>query len=232
MIVVFITELKNRSLLVFISSLFFLNLLYLYKDIILFIILKKLVFQNNITNYLVYSNIIELFSIYLILINFINTYFTIFNFIFHGYIFISAALLNKEYFSIKNMLILLIKISIFVILVVIKLLPGVFNYFEKYQEPFVHFELKINEFFWVFIYLIKNTQIYLLSIIGFHKFNNIKFIKRTMIRKLYYFTYAVIFLLSGLTNDHIFTILIASLFIITYEIFLIVSFIETKLKIK
>lgn len=229
---ILITELKNRSLLIFFNGLFFINLLYLYKDIIFFIILKKLVFQNNITNYLVYSNIIELFSIYLTLIHFINIYFIMFSFIFHCYVFISTALLNKEYFLIKNGFILIIQTYIFLILLIVKLFPIFFNYFEKYQEPFVHFELKINEFMKIFISLLKSTQIYLLVILSFYKINNIKFIKKTVVRKLYYFTYAIVFLLSGLTSDNIFTILIVILLITFYEMILIIFIFETKLKIK
>lgn len=228
---ILITELKNRSLLILFNGLFFINLLYLYKDIVFFIIIKKLVFQNNITNYLVYSNIIELFSIYLTLINFINIHFIMFSFIFHFYIFISAALLNKEYFLIKNACVLIIQAYIFLILLIVKLFPVFFNYFEKYQEPFVHFELKINEFLWVFIYLIKSTQIYLVIILTLYKMNNIKFIKKTVVRKFYYFTYASIVWLTGLTND-IFTILIVSFLITVYETILIVFIFETKLKIK
>jgi len=232
MIRIFITELKNRSLLILFNSLFFINLLYVYKDVIFFIIFKKLIIQNNITSYLVYSNIFELFSIYLMLINFINTFVTSFHFVFHGYVFLSSALLNIEFFVIKNLLIILIQIYIFVVLLSVKLLPGIFNYFEKYQEPFMHFELKIDEFVWVFIYLLKNIPIYFLGILSFYKFNSLKFIKKTVVRKLYYVTYVTIFLLAGFTNDTIFTIIIVSLLIITYEISLITFLIATKLKIK
>lgn len=228
----FITELKNRGLLIFFCSLLFVNLLYMYKDIVFFIILKKLIFQNNITYYLVYSNILELFSIYLTLINFINIHFTMFCFSLHCFIFISAALLNKEYLLIKNVLVLLLQIYIFVTWLTIKSFPIFFNYFDKYQEPFMHFELKTNEFICIFIYFLKSTQIYFLTVFSFNKFNKIKFFKQTTIRKFYYFTYLTIWLMSGLISDNVYTILISSSLLIIYEVVLILFILEAKLKIK
>lgn len=228
----FITELKNRSLLIFACSFLFINLLYLYKDIIFFIILKKLIFQNNITNYLIYSNIMELFSIYLTLINFINTHFVIICLIFHCFIFISTALLNKEYLLLKNGLILLLQTYLFISWLIVELFPFFFNYFEKYQEPFMHFELKTNEFIWIFIDFLKYTQIYLISVLSFNKFNQIEFFKKTITRKLHYFFYIIILLMLGLTNDNISTILIINLLIIIYEIKLIIFILKTKLKDK
>lgn len=228
----FVVELKNRIFLILICSFLFINLLYFYKDVVFFLVLKNLIFQNKIINYLIYSNIMELFSIYLILINYINTNFILFCLSFHCFIFISAALLQKEYLWLKNGLILFLQTYMFILWLDIKIFPFFINYFEKFQEPFMHFELKTNEFIWVFIDFLKYTQIYLITILSFNKFNKIEFLKKTVIRKIYYFVYITILFVLNLTNDNLFTILIASLLLIIYETKLIVFIFQTKLKIK
>ena len=68
----FISEFKNRIFFIFFVWIYFSLLCYYYKNILFFLVLKKLIFDQKIKIYFIYTNVTELFFIYLKLINFFN----------------------------------------------------------------------------------------------------------------------------------------------------------------
>lgn len=228
---IFIFELINRCFLIFLNWFLCVNSLYFYKNIIFFVILKKLIFQKDIACYIVYNNITELLSVYFSVINFIIIQFTVGCFLFHLYVFICPALFYREYRTFKTSIFLMFIVYLFVIFTMVNLIPNLLDILRKYQEPFMVFEFKVNEFLNFFIKVHNNLQLYFIVIFIFLKFYS-KIMYQGTNRKHVYFLVFIFFVLFDFFIDFGFIVFITILiFLGVYEILLFYFLLKIKLKI-
>lgn len=217
-------EVQYRCLFIFLNWFFFTNLLYYYKEVVFFIILKKLSYLENLEFYLVYTDVTELFSIYLKLINFCNLQITL-NFLFyHIVIFCIPALYKKEFKTLINLFFLFILVNNLYIILFSKLFPLLVDFLKNFQEPYIYFEIKVNEIFnfIVKIFLYFQFIFMVLMLVFFSSFSR-NIIK---LRKLTHFLLVLTLIFSFNTLN------IASLFttFICYELLLFLSLLKVKVK--
>jgi sec-independent protein translocase protein TatC len=226
----YIIELRNRLLLLIITYFSSLFITYLYKDILLILIIKSnfLLHNSNFESfYFIFTAVTEMFSVYIQLIFFINFQIGLIFIFYHLFIFFSFALFKKEYIFFKIVLKIVLFTWIFSSLLAnYIIIPLTWNFFLSFQDLIItknivniHFEAKIIEYFYFYINLYYTFNIYFQIIVCFilflNYFNiNLKNIKKY--RKLYYFIF--IMFSAILTLDVISQCLISVFFIIMYEI--------------
>ena len=227
----YLIEIKQRSLIVIFCCIFTSTVCYIYKEILLFIVIKL----NIINYYFIFTDVTEIFYIYIRLILFINIHFFFIYSSLHCLSFISPALSKNEY----NFIIYLFKISLtfwFISLVFtfLCLIPFSWEFFfsfkkfDYYNPVNLHLESKLNEYLEFIIYSYYLSLIYFQSInlffilILLKKFN-IRIVKK--FRKVFYYTFCFIstflcsfYILSQLTSFFF--------FIFFYEMIILFSIIK------
>lgn len=242
--IIYLLEIRNRFFFVLVSLFSVLFISYIYKEILLFLILKPFSIKDMNSNlcifYFIFTDLTEILSVYLKLIFFITAQITIFYFIYHCFIFFSPAFFKKEYSFCSNLIITCFTIWLFSLIIVnYYLIPLSWKFFFSFHTivsaKFIslHFEPRIKEYlsFCLSIYynFILYSQLFVLLFIVNSNYNyNIKLIKKY--RKFYYFIFVVFS--TFLSPPDIFSQLIISFgLIIVYE-FSIIMLIIQKLLIR
>ena len=232
----FISEFKNRIFFIFFVWIYFSLLCYYYKNILFFLVLKKLIFDQKIKIYFIYTNVTELFFIYLKLINFFNLQIMFSFFCYHFFLFINPALFKNESIFLKKIIFLWVltwNLNCFIIIFII--FPIMWKFLENFQKIFmtniIFFEIKITEYFNFFFktYFILQTYNFCFVFIIFLIKKN--YLNSFFIKKFRKVIFLFIFIFLNLLNfDLINQIILFFVFIWFYEISLIFYFLNKKLK--
>jgi sec-independent protein translocase protein TatC len=229
----YLLEIKNRFFLLFLTYSSTIIVSYCYKDILLFTIVQP----RNILNekkftffYFIFTDVTEIFYVYVKLIIFSSFQIIALFILYHFYLFISPALFKNEYQYLKS-LIKMIVFFWFLSLIVANYLviPFSWNFFLSFQELIIdksfniHFEARLSEYFnfYLSLYYVCGFyfQFFVLFFFILNYFNtNFQNIKK--FRKIYYFCF--ICGSSLICPDLISLILLSFVFIIIYELFLLV----------
>ena len=221
-------EIKNRTILLFISYflLFVVFYYYSYFLLILTIFLNKEIINNNILNYFIFTSISDLFYIYLKLSVSFSNYLIYFIISYHLICFLKPGLYKKEFSSLK----FYFKVNLILNMVLFiffnnTLLPFISRfffdiYFDKINYINLFFEANICEYFLfykkTYFNFFINFQLMILFLLFLNYFNlNFKIIKN--IRKI---IYLIILLFSTMITppDVISLILFYSILICLFEI--------------
>lgn len=223
----FFKEIKYRCFLIFLNWFFFTNLLYYYKEILLFIIFKKLSYFNSLEFYLVYTNITELFTIYIKLINFCNLQITFGFILYQIIIFCLPTFYKKEFKIIISILLLFHILNSIYIMTFTKLSFFIINFLKNFQEPYIYFEIKIYEIFQFLLKIFLHFQFIFISLSVFF----IVYIRNNImiLRKLYYFL-LIIISTCYLINILIFKVNVFYFIIISFELFIFLVLLKAKIK--
>lgn len=206
MITKYFTELRNRLLLIFVCSLCITIIIYLYKEILLFLFTEysdKDKFSKDffLFNYFIFTDTKEILQVYLILCEFINLQIIGLVTVYHIFIFLTPSLFWTEFFHLKFFLLAIFYgtlVSSFLIIFI--LIPS----FKKFLLSFhlliqdqsfnLFFEAKLKDYilFYVSTYSIISYyfQIFIifllvLKLLVFHKNKLQKF------RKITYFFFMI-----------------------------------------
>nr|YP_010516738.1 SecY-independent transporter protein [Haslea karadagensis]UXN44281.1 SecY-independent transporter protein [Haslea karadagensis] len=195
-------EFKSRSLLLIMTWVSTILVSYLYKEILLFLMIEpSLNYSNQNMLYFIFTNVTEIFTVYLKIIIFVGNHILIIFTLYHITLFLSLGLYKSE---LKNIT-FLIKTSFLVFILSVNffnniLLPLSWSFFLSFQSfSFLksidlYFESKLNEYliFYITSYYLCVTycQIFVL-LISFCKYlkNNLNQIKQY--RKIIYFSFLV-----------------------------------------
>lgn len=223
----FILEIRNRFFCSLLNWFYIINILYYYKETLLFLFLKQFVLKNAFNFYFLCTNITELVLIYIQLIKFfslqINFIFTVYQI----FLFILPALNKSEFFRIKHFLFYALIFNLLSAVFIINFFfPLLLNFLLKFKESFVYLELKPTEFFFMYkkIYIFSQVQfiLFLFAIYFFLRFS----ISLKKYRKVYYFLSLV--LITLFFNLEAFFIVVF-IFIVFFEILLISTIFNQKL---
>lgn len=233
-------ELKNRFLLVTVAWVSTLLVSYIYKEALLFLILKpSLSYSNESSMYFIFTDVTEVFSVYLKIIVFFGFHTIIIYTLYHLLIFFSLGLYKFEYeylcFLFKMIGIVFI-CSIFVFNNI--LLPITWHFFLSFQSfSFLksidfYFESKIEEYltFYLTSYYICvcYCQTFVLLIIFFEHIKA-DLVKIKQYRKVLYYSFVIISTLIT-PPDIISQISLSLSFIVIYEILLFNIILKTSIK--
>lgn len=230
-------EIKNRLVILIISSVFILFVAYIYKRELLFLT----VMQLNINNfnykelglhYVIFTDVREIFFVYFYILSAVGFQVLFAAAVYHSFVFLVPALSHKEYAFFKVVLrivfLLAVVASTTSILVII---PSTWDFFIGFQDrllkkPFnIYFEAKLSDYisFYVTTYTFFNIYVQVF-IIPFCLLNSyfINLTKIKKFRKLYYFSFIVFS--TVISPPDVFSQLFISLFfIIFYELFLLLN---------
>ena len=200
MIYTYYLEIKNRFVLLVLSWVSTIFICYCYKEILLFIIIKPIILNNNtISFYFIFTDIKEVFSVYISLIFFIGNQILIFYFIFHILSFFSLGLYKFEYRYLKLIFYTSVCFWFFSLIFLNKILfPLSLNFFLSFQlfsiikSLHLHFEAKLSEYlnFYIMFYYICTFYCQLFGILVFffdYINTNIKLVK--YFRKSFYYLF-------------------------------------------
>lgn len=224
----YLIEIKNRLILFFFASLVTMFVCYLYKEILLFLVIYFCLKLDSLEFYFIFTNIIEVFSVYLDLILFIHFQIFLFFFIYHTFVFLIPAFYNFEY----KYLIFYFQIFLFfwffsILLTNYVLIPISWKFFVSFQTFYFgqsfYFESKLSEYFnfykSVYYFCIIYCQFFSLLFIFFKDINSKKlYVKK--FRKLYYYIFTV-FATFICPPDIFSQIILSCCLIFIYEIMLI-----------
>ena len=217
---------KNRCFLLLTCWVFTLLICYLYKEILLFILVNS----NNYTEqYFIFTDIGEIFYVYLQLIFFISNQMTLAMLLYHSIIFLSSGLYEFEYKKLQfTFKVYICSWICSVILLKKVIMPVSWNFFLSFQETdgiTFFFEAKIIEYLNYFtnLYYICFLNCQLLAIITLLLNNYSKDINK--IRKFRKLFYMIFVIFSTLTTppDIISQLLMSASLITFYEILLFLS---------
>lgn len=228
----YFVEIKYRFFFILLNVFVTLFTSYIYKEVLLFLVLKpyntNYKTSNFFLSYFIFTDITEIFSVYVKLVYFVTLQVLFIYFVYHFFIFFSYAMFKKEYQFQKRFLTWCI-LTFFSSLLILNfiILPLSWNFFFSFQNFIslnfitLHFEPKLNEYlnFCLFLYYtcIFYFQFFAILIFFINYYSNdLISIKKT--RKCYYF----IFLLFAtiVSPPDLFSQLIISLLLIfIYEIF-------------
>lgn len=234
-------EIKNRVFLLVVTCLSTLFICYLYKETVLFLLVKpnSFIISNNLAIfYFIFTNVTEIFLVYIQLIQFVCFQVFFLYLIYHCFTFLNLAMFKLESYYLKTF----ISFSLFICVCSIFLtnfilVPATWKFFLSFQETVsskfvqLHFEAKLNEFltFYILIYYlcIFYCQVFTVLFFFFNYVNNkTKVIKK--FRKLYYYFF---FVFSTLVSppDVFSQIFISGLVILIYELLVLNFLLKTEL---
>jgi sec-independent protein translocase protein TatC len=226
----YISEIKNRILLLLVSYVSAVSVCYYYKDILLFVLLKpKYFFDNSSFFYFIFTDVTEVFYVYYRLIFFLSVQVLIIMQCYHFFLFISYALYKNEYKKIKLILLSMILVNFISFIVsYFFLIPFSWHFFLSFRDLFTHtsftlyFEARLVEYFnfYVSLYYICGlySQFSVLLFVFLNHINSNSYQNLKKFRKIFYFC-LVIF--SALICPEIISqILISFLLVFLYETFL------------
>jgi len=195
-------EIRNRFLLIVYAWVFTSLASYLYKETLLFLLIKpNFCLTNPIPIYFIFTSITEIFSTYLKLIYFLSNQICLMCFFYHVLLFFSPGLYYYEYQLLKKVFLIGLVFFFFSIIILnTVILPACWNFFLSYQKTIannsvsLYFEAKINEYlkFYVNLYYMCNFSCQLFMIIILFLIyikGNLKLIKK--FRKIFYLSFVV-----------------------------------------
>ena len=226
----YIKEFKNRFLLVFILGFSCFMIIYAYKEIILFLIVKnfqKSFFDVSNFNFLS-TNITEIFLVYINLTKFLSLQIICVFCLYHFFVFFAPALYKIEYSYCKNFFFNFIKAWLLAIIINNYIMvPLSWKFFYSFQITqhynFLdfYFEAKISEylFFYKLIYYVCVFYVECFTVIltiSSFVINKLFFIKKY--RKVYYY---IFFIFSTLVSppDIFSQLLFFLLVLVLFEVF-------------
>jgi sec-independent protein translocase protein TatC len=224
-------EIKNRSILLFISWVSTFYICYLYKEILLFVFIKPSLILYKINNlYFITTNITEIFSTYINLASFISNQIFFLHFLYHLINFIFPGLYIIEKNNLKQIIFIFLVFWIFSIIFLYYIIfPFSWNFFFNFQQNIsnnqlhLYFEAKLSEYLNFFMFLLKlstlNCQIFTILFIYINNIKN----NLNIIKKYKKFIYLFIFFTATLlTPPDVFSQLFLGMFMVFfYEIFII-----------
>jgi Sec-independent protein secretion pathway component TatC len=235
-------EIKNRFILMFFLFISIFTIIYYYKEIILFLVIKPSLIANINFGlyYFIFTDVTEIFAVYIQVIFFIIIQICILFLFYHIFSFLSFALFEKEYLVLLKLLKTCFITWFFSVLVSsFILIPFSWSFFFNFQNlvsyKFIslYFEPKISEYlnFCVSIYSITLFYCFIFAFLFFivsYLNNNINILKK--FRKLYYYSFVVFSTI--ITPPDIFSQLFFSfLLVFSFELF-IITFILKKYLIR
>lgn len=154
----YFVEIKKWLILITLNFLVTTTIIYLYKEIVLFLFTN--IFNNyNSLNSFIFTNVQEILSIYYYLIKFICLQtFNVYIF-YNGFGFLALSFYKKEYFFVKSFLKTFWSILfIFSFILANIVMPLSFNFLLSFQKLLkfsfkLNFEPKLNEFFDLYVFL-------------------------------------------------------------------------------
>jgi sec-independent protein translocase protein TatC len=223
-------EIKNRFFLLSTCWLFTLLISYLYKEVILFIVISS---SNYAEQYFIFTDISEIFYVYLQLTFFVSNQITLLMLLYHSLIFLSSGLYKSEYERLQFAFqVYIVSWVCSIILLNEIIIPVSWNFFLSFQKTEgieFFFEAKIIEYLNYFtnLYYICFLNCQLLAVITLLLNNYSKNINRIRkFRKLFYMIFVVF---STLTTppDIISQVLMSTGLIVLYEVLLFVNILKT-----
>lgn len=226
----FFIEIKFRLYLIFYvwfyTSLFF----YYYKEYLYLFLINILILTTNIPIFycFIITNITEIFKIYFEIIEFFSMQITLIYFIYHLFLFLTPACYKKEFYIYKKLVFVVFFCwflnNFFTIFFIFPLTWAFFGSFQFLLTQNFSFEIKINEFLFLFFKVYCFTLFYSLSfILVFFVFKNLynKYSVKKF-RKCYFFL--VLFFLTLLTVIQNITnqLIIWLIFCLLYELLLFI----------
>jgi sec-independent protein translocase protein TatC len=225
-------EFKNRLVFILLFYLSTFLVLYVYKEILLFLLVqpKSKININSNSFYFIFTDVTEIFYVYIKLILFISFQFLILFIIYNVFIFLIPALFKKEYYYMKTFIKTIFYTWLFSGLVSnYYLIPISWDFFLSFQNFIsdksfnLYFEAKLNEYFNFYISFYYVCFFYFqFSILLFwglkylnEEINNIK-----KFRKVYYFCFVILSTL--LCPDFITQVFLSLSLIIIYEVLILV----------
>jgi len=228
MIYYFITELKNRTLLIVLTWISVMAVSYFYKEVLVFLLVKPnlYVFQQN-SLYFIFTNLTDIFSTYLKLIYFVGNQFLFVFVLYHLFIFLAPGLYFFEYKRYAKLFKTSVALWFFSIFTLNSyILPLSWNFFLSFQTSISHsvltfyLEAKIIEYIDLYINLYYicclNFQLFVLLIIFLNSIkeslNSIK-----TFRRFFYFGFFLI--ATFLTPPDVFSqLLVGTSAVIAFEL--------------
>lgn len=233
-------EIKNRMFLLFITWVSAIFICYLYKEILLFLIVQSNTSANSPYNltflYFIFTNVTEIFYVYLQLIFFLSFQIFIFYSIYHLFLFFSPAFFQVEYFfAVFVLKIISVAWLISMALSNCVLIPLTWDFFLSFQELTtnyafnLHFEAKLNEYLDFYISLYYLCFFYFqIFVFFFFYYLTIGLYNIKKFRKLYYYCFVIFATL--ISPPEILTQLLFSLFLIfTYELLLFIFLLKSNI---
>jgi sec-independent protein translocase protein TatC len=230
----YILELRNRTLLIAIMWVSLIVICFSYKETLLFLSIKPnlYLYKQNLV-YFIATNLTDILYAYLHLSYFLANQIVALYTIYNIFAFLTPALYKFEYMYLKTILLFILFFWLLGFLVLNSyILPYCWNFFLSFQTTVVnqaikvHFEAKITEYvyFYIFLHSIYTgiSQAFLILFLFLDtRIDKINFIKNS--RKFLYFMF---FLLATLITppDIISQIIVGCSFILIYEILLLVIF--------
>jgi sec-independent protein translocase protein TatC len=193
---IYISEIKNRIILLFLTWVSILVIGYFYKETLLFLFVESDVFKNTEFKvyYFIFTDVTEIFSVYIKLVLFVSFQIVFFYLFYHSFTFLSRGLFITEYYSFKYMLqVILLVWVLSIIMSKYMLIPTMWDFFLNFKtSSFInfYFEAKLNEYldFYIRLYylFIAYCQVFTLLFIFFKGIKtNVLIIKKS--RKLFYY---------------------------------------------
>lgn len=153
----YILEIKNRTILIFVNWFSVILVGYLYKEIILFIIIEPNLLINIKksleTFYFIFTDVTEVFSMYFRLIIFLSLQILYMYSIYHFFVYLSPAFFHFEYLYLKFILRLIFLTWAFLSMFSTNfLIPFSWNFFLSFQnltiaQSFIlYFEVRLKEY--------------------------------------------------------------------------------------
>ena len=234
----YVKELRNRFFLIILCWISIFLIAYLYKEILLFELLKPTTEKTLIMfNSFIFTNVTELFSVYIELAFFISKQITVFYIFYHFFSFLLPGLYVYEYSLIKSFFkIIIIFWIISTIIYYYYLAPVIWNFFLSFQENLskqqinIKFEAKISEYLSFFIEMYNHCHLQFQIFVFIILFLNHHSDNKNLIKQYRKFLYFIFLLVSTIiTPPDIFSqLIIYFVLILFFEIMILIQFFKLK----
>lgn len=226
-------EIKNRSIILFLSWLLCLTICYYYKEKLLLILVNSNIFFLEVKNkpYFIFTNIAEIFYTYFEIIVFVSNQVSIIILLYQIFMFLSLGLYYFEFIKLRLMFQTFFILLLFCFVILYKIfVPFSWEFFLSFQDNLtstqsipLFFEAKLNEYLQYFISLYYTClvicQFCTILVFSLSKLN-IKL--RKTLRKLFYLIF-MIFSTIITPPDILSQIIITSILILVYEFLIFIK---------
>ena len=240
MIYAYFKELYYRSCLVFFSWCFLICICFLYREMLVFLIILPIFkLSKNLFFYLIYTNIAELLNIYINTALLIGNFVTILYILFHVISFIHSGLYFSEIRLLKTVLYSLIStVSLSYSLVNLLIIPILYFYFEILQksaaQKYLNFQLetRIDEYLFFYMGLVKVLCFFLLIYLFICVYLNYLIKKSHNIKVIRRYTYFSFFVCSTIFSppELIYQLFFGIVFSFLFEQIILVTFFQISIK--
>ena len=239
----YLLEIKNRVILLIITWFSTILVSYLYKEVLLFIVIQSNTFlgisESLVLFYFIFTDVTEVLAVYLRLIAFSSSQVLFIYSVYHFFLFISPSLFHGDYLYCKlSIKIAVLMWSVSAVLSTCFFIPFTWSFFLSFQDLtsiysfHLHFEAKLKEYLYFYISFYFLCGFYFQVFALLLLFLNYIDVNATVIkkfRKLYYYFFVI---LSALISPpEIFSqILISTIAIFIYEFLLLFFLLKTYFK--